>query len=261
MKDRIKAAFFDIDGTLVSFKTHVISEKSVESLERLRKNGVKVFISSGRHKMIMDNLKGFDFDGYICMNGALIFADGEVIYRRPLDLEDAVEVARIAHENGIPCAAFCESSIGISSTNDVTDATFRMIDVVSPPLMDLHAKASGGEVYQYTIFVNKEEEARLLAPVLRNTDSTRWHPEFTDLIPKNLSKADGIACVMEKYGFSREEVIAFGDGGNDVEMLDFAGIGVAMGNATDEVKAHADYVTSSVDEEGVTSALRHFGLI
>ena len=65
----------------------------------------------------------------------------------------------------------------------------------------------------------------------------------------------------EYFGFSREETMAIGDGGNDVEMLQHAGIGVAMGNARDEVKQVADYVTDSVDDNGVVNALKHYGLL
>ena len=89
----------------------------------------------------------------------------------------------------------------------------------------------------------------------------RWHPDFTDMIPADGGKPRGIRCFMERHGFTREQTMAFGDGGNDIAMLRFAGIGVAMGNANDEVKASADYVTDDVDHDGIMNALRHFGVI
>jgi hydroxymethylpyrimidine pyrophosphatase-like HAD family hydrolase len=89
----------------------------------------------------------------------------------------------------------------------------------------------------------------------------RWHPGFSDLVNADNSKAIGIDCILHHYGIDRNECIGFGDGGNDVEMLEYCGIGVAMGNADDSVKSHADYVTTSVDEEGIEHALTELGVI
>ena len=86
-------------------------------------------------------------------------------------------------------------------------------------------------------------------------------PAIADVVPRGSSKAVGIDKIIEYYGISLHETMAFGDGGNDMAMLRHAGIGVAMGNAGDEVKEAADYVTDSVDDDGVMNALRHFDVI
>ena len=97
--------------------------------------------------------------------------------------------------------------------------------------------------------------------VMPRSEATRWNPLFTDVIPRGSSKSVGIDKMLEHFGIALDETMAFGDGGNDISMLQHAGIGVAMGNAGDEVKKVADYVTSSVDEDGVINALRHFGVL
>ena len=89
----------------------------------------------------------------------------------------------------------------------------------------------------------------------------RWHPQFSDLVHMDNSKAVGIENVLSHFGIDRTECIAFGDGGNDIEMLEYCGIGVAMGNADDTVKSHADYVTTSVDDEGIEQALINLHII
>ena len=66
---------------------------------------------------------------------------------------------------------------------------------------------------------------------------------------------------MKQYGISNEEIMAFGDGENDIDMLKFAGVGVAMGNANDRVKRHADYVTDCVDQDGIKKALQYYKMI
>lgn len=256
----IKAIFFDIDGTLVSFKTHEISKTTLEALYALREKGVKLFIASGRHLLIMDNLSGFPFDGYVCMNGSLVFDRGKVIYSHPLDQADASSVIDLAETGQIPCVLFTEKNVAMNCRTERTEQLFRMIRLPEPEYASLMPYKSG-PVSQFTIFLDQEREDALLAPALKHSVTTRWHPEFTDIVPENISKAEGISRVIAGYGIGREEVMAFGDGGNDVEMIEYAGIGVAMGNALPDVRKHADYVTSTVDEDGIVAALRHFRIL
>lgn len=256
----IKAIFFDIDGTLVSFRTHEISKTVLDDLYALREKGVMLFIASGRHLLIMDNLAGFPFDGYVCMNGSLIYDRGEVIYSHPLDSGDAAAVIDVAEAERIPCVLFAEKEIVMNCHNELTEQVFKMIRLPKPTPSSLF-KYKSGPVCQFTIFVDRTHEEALLTPVLKHSVTTRWHPEFTDIVPENISKAEGISRVIARYGIRREEVMAFGDGGNDIEMIEYAGIGVAMGNAGPDVKVHADFVTSTVDEDGISEALRHFRIL
>ena len=91
--------------------------------------------------------------------------------------------------------------------------------------------------------------------------SGRWHPAFTDVTAIGADKGEGILTMARNLNLNPEYTIAFGDGGNDTSMIKNAGIGVAMGNALDMLKQDADYTTSSVDEDGIMKALRHFNLI
>src|SRR5699024_10931663 len=91
--------------------------------------------------------------------------------------------------------------------------------------------------------------------------AVRWNPVFADVIPADGGKAEGLARMMARHGLTADQCIAFGDGGNDIEMLRAAGTGVAMGNASPTVQAAADYVTDTVDRDGIWKAAVHFGLI
>ena len=113
---------------------------------------------------------------------------------------------------------------------------------------------------QITPFLTEDQEHTIL-PHVPGTTSARWYPAFCDLTSATADKANGIRAIAEHLGINISETMAFGDGGNDLTMLRAAGVGVAMGNALDEVKAHADYITSSVDEDGITNALKHFEII
>ena len=88
--------------------------------------------------------------------------------------------------------------------------------------------------------------------------TTRWCDYFCDVVPANSSKPAGIRATLERYGIAPEDSIAFGDGGNDASMLQMCGIGVAMGNASPDAIAAADYVTDDVDHDGIARALEHF---
>ena len=91
--------------------------------------------------------------------------------------------------------------------------------------------------------------------------ATRWSPYFSDITPRGGSKRVGIEKMLAHFGIPASDTMAFGDGGNDIEMLRFAGVGVAMGNAGEEVRLAADYVTDDVDHDGIQNALRRFGVI
>ena len=91
--------------------------------------------------------------------------------------------------------------------------------------------------------------------------SARWTEEFADMIPLEGGKPVGMQKILDHYGIDQKDTIAFGDGGNDMTMLEFAAIGVAMGNANDEVKSHADYVTDTSENDGILKAFQHFGIL
>lgn len=256
-----KALFFDIDGTIVGFKAHRMTDALTDCLNELRAAGVKLFISSGRHIMVMNNIEGFPFDGYIAMNGAMTVLGGEVIDSHPLLRETALQIARLAGSLDVPCLVFADNLYGINFENGKSDEISRQVNMVPMPRLDLEAVASERDVYQYTLYVSPEDEAKYLHPVLKGVDYPRWHPYFADIVPEGLSKSYGASLILDRIGVKPEECIAFGDGGNDIPLLKYAGTGVAMGNAPDEVKAAADYVTDSVEDDGVITALRHFGVI
>jgi Cof subfamily protein (haloacid dehalogenase superfamily) len=115
------------------------------------------------------------------------------------------------------------------------------------------------DVFQILLYLTDEELAAL--PPLSHVTTTKWHDGGIDMIPAGGGKGIGIQKVLEHYGISKKETIAFGDGANDVDMFQVVEIAVAMGNACDAVKAEADYVTTDVDDDGIYNALKHFALI
>ena len=122
------------------------------------------------------------------------------------------------------------------------------------------ADLQGQPILQLTPFFTQADED-IIMPDMPHCVSARWHPAFTDITVKGANKGNALTTVAAQLGIDIADCIAFGDGGNDLSILKAAGIGVAMGNANNEVKVAADYVTTSVDEDGIWKAMQHFGAL
>lgn len=261
----IKALFFDIDGTLVSFKTHEIPVSTIEALTAAKAKGIHIFISTGRPRVIINNLSALQernlIDGYITMNGAYCFVEDTVIYKSPIPTAEVDALTAFCHERNIPCILVGEHDICVNQPGEVVEEIFHRQLKVDPieakPYTDSHADKA---FFQLTPFINAEEEAIIL-PAFPHCKMGRWHPAFVDVTAKGNTKQNGIDQIIRHFGIKLEETMAFGDGGNDISMLRHAGIGVAMGNANDDVKAASNYTTTSVDEDGIANALKYFGIV
>ena len=119
---------------------------------------------------------------------------------------------------------------------------------------------SGNLISQCCIYAT-EQEAKEFIEDLPDCKISQWNPCAYDVIPKQGGKTAGIESVLKHYGIKQEEIMAFGDAENDIEMLQYAKIGVAMGNADDEVKEAADYVTDTVDSDGIYKALKYYEVL
>lgn len=260
-KSMIKAVFFDIDGTLVSFKTHEVPQSTIEALDLLRKKGTKVFIATGRHYTSINNLGDLKFDGYVTLNGGYCFAgEDKVIYKHSIPDRDIEALIRYMEtEESFPCAFVQEKEIFMNYKDETVEEIFNMLNFPEPPIR-LMDEIRGKTAYQLVSFFTAEQEKKIMT-ILSNCESTRWNPLFTDVVPAGSSKRVGIDKMLEYFRIPLNECMAFGDGGNDVAMLQHAGIGVAMGNAEDDVKQYADYITDSVDEDGIFKALKHLNII
>ena len=257
----IKAIFFDIDGTLVSFNTHKVPQSTIDALSILKGKGIKTFIATGRHRQAINNLGELTFDGYITLNGSCCINDkNKIIHKHKIPSEDIISLmSYIDNVEAFPCIMVRENSMLMNYKNDDVDSIFRQLNFPEPPSGNLH-DVPIDDVYQLIAFWGTNQDKRIMQ-ALPGCESTRWSPLFTDVVPNGSSKSKGIDKVLESYGLKIEETMAFGDGGNDISMLKHVSIGIAMGNAEDKVKQSANYVTDSVDDNGIYNALKHFGVI
>lgn len=254
MNNNIKAIFFDIDGTLVSFRTHCIPPDTVRTLDKLRQNGILLFIASGRHFISINNLGDQQFDGFVTINGGITLVDNQIIDRHSIDAEQIRKMNRYMREvRSMPCVYVLEDRLLMNYSNALAQQLFDLINFPVPPIGDL-GSVEDEAVYQMIAFFAPHEEHEIMS-MLDGCNAARWSPLFADVVPKGTSKVLGIEAIMRHFNLSRDNIMAFGDGGNDIEMLRYAHIGVAMGNAEQEVKAAADFVTTAVDDGGVAHAV------
>jgi len=256
----IKALFFDIDGTLVSFNTHKIPASTIEAIAKVKEKGIKVFIATGRPMVVINNLGTLEFDGYVTMNGAYCLAGkSEVIYKNSIPDEDLQTLVNRIKKKTITSTFVSEKKMYMVHPNWMSDEFLNLLAVPALPEIDLE-EIPGKEIFQVSPFLTPAQEKKLM-PLIPNCESGRWHPSFTDIVAVGSGKDKGIDAIIKHFDINLEETMAFGDGGNDISMLKHAAIGVAMGNATDNVKQVADYVTDTVDNDGILKALQHFGIL
>ena len=253
------ALFFDIDGSLVSFNTHQIPQSTVRALTDAKANGAQIYIATGRPPMIITNLGAIEhlIDGYITINGALCFIGDDLVCCHPIPMQDVMTCVQDAQEKRYGLIVIGRKQAAVLDPTGSVDRIFRQYLNVrefdnASPLEELLSQ----EVLQLTAFFDAGYEKQMLRR-MPHCVSGRWHPEFTDITAREADKGKGIQAIARFKGFDPARTIAFGDGGNDLSMILQAGIGVAMGNATPELKQHADYITTSVDEDGILNALQH----
>lgn len=258
----IKAIFFDVDGTLLSQKQGKVPISTQRALRRVRKKGIKIFIATGRHMIELSKLPVMEipFNGYLTLNGNLILDENKKAYAgTPISADEVEVLSGIFRAKKIPFVMISADKRFINYVDDVVVETQASTHGTIPDIGNV-SDYDGEKIYQCIAFV-QDRERKVLDEILDECSITSWNPTGIDIVARGSGKAAGIAQFIQEHGLNRSEIMAFGDGENDIEMLKFAGVGVAMGNASDEVKAAADYVTESVDDNGIENALKHFGLI
>lgn len=263
----IKAIFFDIDGTLFSHRLWQVPPSATEALRILKNKGILLFIASGRTACMSDmtrqNLAYFPFDGYVLSNGQICAnADLQPFFEQALPVEALqILVPWLARHEDIVCLFSERDRMYLS--RPVSDPVVRA-RIPSGPFASLEVldpvRSLSHPTYQISPYIPPEMDAAFLAhaPGLK---AVRWTDASADIIPADGGKTCGMQRILDRYGILREESMAFGDSSNDIEMLRYAGIGVAMGNASQEVKEAADYITADIDDDGIKKALEYYNLL
>ena len=240
-----KAIFFDIDGTLINIhhKKTTMSLSVKKAIRELRAAGHHTFIASGRpFAYLSDELtqEGL-FDGFVLMNGAVVMLDGDVIFREYI-LESQPHVYLRPEFKGLENVY---RNIDIDVNKFVRDFDLSEVQVAKLEFLCDTPGANG----VFEKLLSWHGVTGLIDPTLR---------KYMELYSSDISKATGIERALEYMGLPLEESYAFGDGLNDLEMMGTVGHALVMGNAGPELKALAEHVLPTVDEDGVAEGIYRY---
>ncbi|MBQ6335101.1 MAG: Cof-type HAD-IIB family hydrolase [Erysipelotrichaceae bacterium] len=256
----IKAVFLDFDGTIFSHRTSCIPASTITAVKKLKENKILAFLCTGRalgemHDFDLSELK---LDGWILSNGQMILdEEKQIIYERCMD--ETLKNALVTLFNKKEMAMYLVNRDDIY-LNQVTDKVRTIQSVISSGIPKVK-EYQGEDLYMASAFFANEKDEEKVIALKDIAEITWWQEGCVDIVPKGISKTNGIDVICERYGISKDETLGIGDGENDIKMLKHCAIGIAMGNSYPALKECADYITDNIDEDGLYNALVHYGLI
>ncbi len=269
-----KVIFLDIDGTIRDFDG-IVLDSAVEAVHKARKNGHEVFLNTGRlYCRIEKKIRDIGFDGVIASSGGYIEYHGERIGHKYFTQLAYIELMKDLLEQHcvVEMGNNKESYVLQENWDDYCKIYTDLCELLgvdeSEALMarPVESLLEVPDVEQLIVFSRDEVSRDILSKWGYSFHIThlglpykeRWAGEIT---PNYITKAEAIRQILRVTECGREDAVAIGDGDNDIEMLRFAGTGVAMGNGSSWVKEIADYVTAPINEDGLWKAFRYLGLI
>ena len=258
--------FFDIDGTI--FDDNRRLPASVKpAMEAARRNGHRIVINTGRTLCNLDHrLDDFPLDGWIMGCGTRLIWQGETLQSMEYDPEASQRLRKVFQSLRMPVVYECDTAMYFDPDNSTHPSiarfrewaeTHRICRDITEGDPEFRAVKMFGFAKRSRIAEMKKATAEAGMPY---TAINRW-PEGWEIVPKGYSKGKGIDLLRKKLGVRKEDCYAFGDSRNDLTMLRHAGTSIAMGNATDDVKAACTYVTDRPEDDGIANAMKRFGLI
>jgi len=257
----------DIDGTLLNSEG-VLTEKTREAIISGVEKGLIFTISTGRPIQGVENInRMLNLDlPYITYNGAMVVMgkSRKILYEQKLSYEDAISIIDLGKKYKTTIVIWADNKLYAEELNEKV-LEYKKISGVEPVIVkDLKEISKFGvtkilwddEIEKIAIY--QSEAGQYLNNERVNFHTTR--PMFLEFVDKKASKAIAMEKLGEYFGIKQSEMIAVGDGYNDLSMIEYAGLGVAMANANDEIKEKADYVTLSNDEDGVAHVIDKFVL-
>ena len=257
----IKAIFFDIDGTLRDFTEQGIRPGTYQAIDLARSNGIRCFIATGRHLLEIQEENLLDklvFDGYVLLNGNLCLdSSHSVLYENPIPVSQIQAMLELEQKMKFSLIFMEKDAMYVSRVTPQLEEIQAQIGTSIPPVEPHMERGLARPIYQMVPYA-KNLPQDFLEKYLPLCEITCWHDVGAfDITPKGGNKQLGIQKVIEYYGYSRDEIAAIGDGYNDIPMIQYAGIGIAMGNGNEKVKEAADYVTDSIEQDGLLHAVQY----
>lgn len=267
----IKLVAIDMDGTLLNLQ-HEITPAVKSAIERAHKKGVMVVLTTGRpfvgiQRYLME-LNLVD-EGQYCIsyNGALVHRanDGECVAEITLGFDDYLYIEQLARDLGVHFQAFDKSFL-YTPNKDISEFTIHEASLTGIPVRYRAVEEMDRATrFPKLMMIDKPDLLdsaiqRLPQQARDNYTILKSAPYYLEILDSRVNKGQGVKMLAEKLGLAREEVMAIGDQENDLAMIEYAGTGVAMGNAIDSVKKIAQFITKTNMEDGVAHAIEELVL-
>ncbi|WP_166238605.1 Cof-type HAD-IIB family hydrolase [Paenibacillus turpanensis] len=250
----IKFVAFDVDGTLR--ERDYLPDSTRKALRELKESGVTLALCTGRSEYEMASLREeLGIDWAVTCNGSHIGYKGKTLEGKAFSEKTISAWLHEGEEQDHGIVLYTSDQLLINKENhDCFRRAQQEIGFMEP--MVLKKGEPVPDVYQCIVFCNSEEEKRYVGEGDAQHYVHRWRPWAVDINPSGMNKAVGLKRLLDRLEIPIEEAAAFGDGINDLEMIAAVGTGVAMGNAVDELKQRAKYVTKPLHEDGIAYAVR-----
>ncbi|WP_455759172.1 Cof-type HAD-IIB family hydrolase [Phocaeicola coprocola] len=265
---KYKLLVLDLDGTLTNSKK-VITEHTRTALIEAQKRGLKIVLASGRPTYgvapLANQLELDKYEGYILSyNGGEIidWKTGEMMYKNLLDPEVLPYLYQCAKDNNFAIVSYENEYVLTEHPDDEYVLKEALLNVMKIKKVDNFLKAINHPIAKCLIVGDPTRLAVLEKEMYDHLKDRmgvfRSEPYFLELVPKGIDKARSLSVLLKEINMKKEEMIAVGDGFNDLSMIQYAGLGVAMANAQPVVRENADYITLSNDEDGVAAVVEKF---
>ena len=255
----IKIVFYDIDGTLIDPSTRCISQKTVQTINALRQKGIRQCIVTGRPRASLPDFGDMQFDAMVTFNGSYCYTDNEVIYSNPIDPADVEIVLQNAAALGRPVSIAIKDRL-VANGMDPDLADYYRLAKLELTVAEDFPSACQEDIYQIMLGCREADHPAIIQGASNVQLAISWD-RAVDVIPKISGKGRAVQQVLSYFQLDASEAMAFGDGRNDIEMLQAVGTGVAMGNAAAQLKEIADDICAPVSEDGIYHYLADRGLI
>lgn len=256
----IKAIYFDIDSTTYIHAIHDSPVSTKLAFKKLKENGYKLAICTSRSMAEMAKLPSHYheyMDAIVCLAGAQIYVNDTLVVNHPLDEQEAIEVLAYLDKQNITYRYSATNKDNyLNHKDDEIAAIFQRLYQMEPPVKPYNNE----ELVHILYYPNSEIEREKV----RSLCHKNYHLDLfraCEITAPNINKGTGIIECAKYWNISQEEIAAFGDANNDVPMIEVANIGIAMGNGSPLIKQAANYITDTIENDGVYKACVHFGWI